>query len=87
MLPIFCHTSSFSVHIVLASVTAKVISNFKHIDIHAINQKILELRTFVLAEKNGNNNWRDPLTGSPKFDAEQIIQQSISNFYRAMTWW
>ena len=30
----------------------------------------------MLAEKNGNNNWRDPLTGWTKSDAEQIIQQA-----------
>jgi len=48
----------------------------QHPALHAKNQHMLGLRTLMLAEKNSNNNWRDPLTGWTKSDAEQIIQQA-----------
>ncbi len=47
----------------------------QHPALHASNQNILGLRTLALAEKNVNNNWRDPLTGWTKSDAKQVIQQ------------
>jgi hypothetical protein len=49
----------------------------QHPALHANNQHMLALRTLVLAEKNGNHSqWRDPLTGWTKSDAEQILQQA-----------
>ncbi|UJR18992.1 hypothetical protein I4U23_022122 [Adineta vaga] len=46
--------------------------------LHSINRETLSQRTLALAEKNGKNNrnWRDPLTGWTKLDAELVMQQA-----------
>ncbi|CAF2947018.1 unnamed protein product, partial [Rotaria sp. Silwood2] len=46
--------------------------------LHSANQQSLGLRTLALAKSNGRNNtnWRDPLTGWTKSDAELVIQQA-----------
>ena len=46
--------------------------------LHGSNQWILGQRSLELAKKYGNNNsdWRDPLTGWTRSDAELVIQQA-----------
>ncbi|CAF3404544.1 unnamed protein product [Rotaria socialis] len=47
--------------------------------LHSINQETLGKRTLISADRNGgsNTNWRDPLTGWTKSDAEEVIKQAI----------
>ncbi|CAF1151174.1 unnamed protein product [Adineta steineri] len=46
--------------------------------LHAGNKQVLGLRTVAVAKTNGGDdtNWRDPLTGWTKSDAELVIQQA-----------
>lgn len=46
--------------------------------LHSSNQESLGERTLALAKKNGHNSadWRDPLTGWTKSDAELVIEQA-----------
>ncbi|CAF1413939.1 unnamed protein product [Rotaria magnacalcarata] len=47
--------------------------------LHSANQENLGKRVLISADRNGGNNtnWRDPLTGWTKSDAEEVIKQAI----------